>query len=165
MTAQASAQEAINAGCIAHAPAFTRASATQSVPEVDEALKKLCTDANQSWKDTNDLLFNHLLKYDHLLGEYLTESGRALQAKQEQIWACTQAVANTIGMSPETHLGLALNMLEHLPTTPPGLSFMSGIPLMMTYSPEALTYQAEGIEACTFQLNEDSTAAVVLSNS
>ena len=47
-------------------------------------------------------------------------------------------------MSPEAHLGLALSMLEHLPMMPPGLSFTSGIPLMMAYSPEALTYQGEG---------------------
>ena len=65
-------------------------------------------------------------------------------------------------MSPEAHLGLALGMLEHLPMTPPGLSFSSGIPLMMAYSPEALTYQGEGTEACNFQLIKDSTAAAVL---
>ena len=65
-------------------------------------------------------------------------------------------------MSLEAHLGLALSMLEHLPMMSPGLSFTSGIPLMMAYSPEALTYQGEGTEACTFQLIEDSTAAAVL---
>ena len=33
---------------------------------------------------------------------------------------------------------------------------------MMAYSPQALTYQGEGIEACTYQLNANSTAAGVL---
>ena len=65
-------------------------------------------------------------------------------------------------MSPGTHLGLALNMLEHLPTTPTGLSFMSRIPLLMAHSPEVLAYQGEGIEDSSFQLIENSTAAVVL---
>ena len=74
----------------------------------------------------------------------------------------TQAVANATGMSPEAHIELALNMLEHLPMMPPGISFMSGIPLMMAYSPEPLTYQGDGIEACTYQLNADSTTTGVL---
>ena len=64
LTAQASAQETINTGRVAHAAAFTRASATQSAPEIDATLQQLCTDANQSWKDTNGLFLNHLLRYD-----------------------------------------------------------------------------------------------------
>ena len=71
-------------------------------------------------------------------------------------------MADTIGMSPDTHLGLALNMLEHLPITPTSLSFMSGILLLMAHSPEVLTYQGEGIKGSNFQLIENSTAAAVL---
>ena len=55
-------------------------------------------------------------------------------------------MTDAIGMSPDTHLGLALNMLEHLPTTPAGLSFTSRIPLLMAHTTEVLTYQGEGIE-------------------
>ena len=64
LTAQASAQETINAGRVAHAATFTQASDTQSAPEIDAALQQLPTDRNQSWKDTNRLLLNHLLRYD-----------------------------------------------------------------------------------------------------
>ena len=71
-------------------------------------------------------------------------------------------MADTIGMFPNIHLGLALNMLEHLPTTPTGLSFMSRIPLLMAHSPEVLTYQGEGIEGSNFQLIKNSTTAAVL---
>ena len=71
-------------------------------------------------------------------------------------------MADTIGMSPNTHLGLALDMLEHLPKTPIGLSFMSRIPLLMAHSPEVLAYQGEGIKSSNFQLIENSTAAAVL---
>ena len=53
-------------------------------------------------------------------------------------------------------------MLEHLSTTPTGLSFTSGILLLMAHSPEVLTYQGEGIEGSSFQFIRNSTAAVVL---
>ena len=71
-------------------------------------------------------------------------------------------MADTIGMSPDMHLGLALNRLECLPTTPTGLFFTSRILLLMAHSPEVLTYQGEGIKGSSFQLIENSTTAVVL---
>ena len=92
---------------------------------------------------------------EELLGEYLAES-ESLQAKQEQIWEHTQTVADTIGMSPDIHLGLALNLLEHLPTTPTGLSFTSSSPLLMAHSSEVLAYQGEGTEGSNFQLIESN---------
>ena len=55
-------------------------------------------------------------------------------------------MADTIGMSPDTYLELALNMLKCLPTTPTGLSFTSRILLLMTHSPEVLAYEGEGIK-------------------
>ena len=131
------------------------------MPEIDATLQQLHAETNQSWKDTNSLLLNDLLRYDQLLGEYLTKSEKALQAKQEEIWERTQTVADALGMSPDTHVGLAMNMLEHLPTTPTGFSFTSGIPLLMAHSPEVLAYQGQGIKGSSFQLTENSTAAAV----
>ena len=128
-------------------------------PEIDTTLQQLCANANHLWKDTNSLLLIHLLKYDWHLADYLADTGKTIQA---QIWAYTQAVANAIGMSLHAHLGLVLDMLEHLPTTLAGLSFTSGILLLMANSPEALAYQGEGMESNNFQLIENSTAAAVL---
>ena len=71
-------------------------------------------------------------------------------------------MANALCMSPHAHLGLALDMLEHLPTTPASLSFTSRIPLLMAHSPEALAYQGESLESNNFQLIKDSTGVVVL---
>ena len=110
------------------------------------------------------MLLSHLLKYDWLLVNYLMGAGMTIQAKQEEIWECTWTVANAIGMSPQAHLGLALDMLEHLPTTPTGLAFTSGVPLLMVHSPEALAYQGEGMGSNDFQLlTVPVTAAVPLS--
>ena len=119
-------------------------------------------EANQSWRDTNNLLLTHLLKYDWLLVDYLADAGKTVQAKWEEVWECTQTIADALGMSPHAHLGLALDMLECLPTTPAGLSFSSGIPRLMTHSPEALAYQGEGLESSNYHLLKDSTTVAIL---
>ena len=54
--------------------------------EIDDTLQWLHVEANQSWKDTNGLLLTHLLKYDRLLADYLTDAGKTVQAKWEEVW-------------------------------------------------------------------------------
>ena len=52
-----------------------------------------------------------------------------------------QAVAMASDMTPNTHLGLALFLLDRLPVISPGLSFQQDIPFSLTRGPKAITFQ------------------------
>ena len=83
----------------------------------------LTMEADQAWKDTNNILFSHQLKYDAELAEFITEIERILQGKCMEIWDHITCIA--AHLSPEAGLCLALHMVESLPTIPMDLCFCS----------------------------------------
>ena len=79
-TAHATAHETINAGCIAHNAAFSTSTANQPDGDREKFLHQFCAEANQVWKDTNDIIFSHQLKYDVQLVAFITTAEGTLQA-------------------------------------------------------------------------------------
>ena len=71
-TAQATAHKTINAGSMAHSTTFGIATATQTDEECESSMHRLCAKANQAWKDANEVIFSHLLKYDTQLVAFIS---------------------------------------------------------------------------------------------
>ena len=62
--AEATADETINARCMARSAAFSVIAANQSDRDCEQFLCQLRVEADQAWKGTNDIIFSHQLKYD-----------------------------------------------------------------------------------------------------
>ena len=63
-TAQAMAHGTVLLGRVAHSAAYRVATTIQNAEEWESTLRGLCAKANKVWKDANDVIFSHLLRYD-----------------------------------------------------------------------------------------------------
>ena len=57
--AQATAHETINARCMAHNAAFSAFVTNQPDRDCKEFLRQFCAEADQAWKDMNNVIFSH----------------------------------------------------------------------------------------------------------
>ena len=140
-TVQATAHETINVGCMAHSTTFGIATATQTDEECESSIHSLHTKANQAWKDTNEVIFSHLLKYDTQLVAFISTAEGTLQAKRDEIWRHVHSLADTANIPHRICLPLALQTLDQLPAIPWDLSYHVGIPLMFARDPESYNFQ------------------------
>ena len=140
-TAQAAAHETINMGCMARSTAFGVATATQTDEKDESSMHRLHAKANQAWKETNEVIFSHLLKYDTQLAAFISTTESTFQAKRVEIWRCIHNLADTANIPHRICLPLALQTLDQLPAIPWNLSYHAGIPLMFAYGPESYNFQ------------------------
>ena len=113
-------------------------------PDVDRHERiqwQLTAEADQAWKDTNDVLFSHQLKYDAELTEFITEIERILQGKCTEIWDHFTCITEAAHLSPEAGLHLTIHIVESLPTIPLDLCFCGVIPMLLAYCPESYSLQ------------------------
>ena len=101
----------------------------------------LTAEADQAWKDTNDVLLSHQLRYDAELMEFIAETERILWVKCMEIWGHVTYIAKTAHLSPEAGLCLTLHIVGSFPTIPVNLSFRSMIPKLLAYCPESYSLQ------------------------
>ena len=125
--AQATAHKTINAGSMAHSATYGIATATQTDEEQESSMCRLCFEANQAWKDANEVIFSHLLKYDTQLVAFISAAQGTLQAKCDEIWRCVHSLADTTNIPHRICLPLALQTLDQLPAIPWDLSYHAGI--------------------------------------
>ena len=111
--AQATAHETINVGCMAHNAAFSTIAANQLDRDCKKFLHQFHAVADQAWKDTNDVIFSHQLRYD----AQLVAEG-TLQAKGDKIQSHIHSIAEAVGLPNKACLTLALQILDKLPTLP-----------------------------------------------
>ena len=137
--AQAAAHETINAGCMACSTAFGIATATQN--RQGTSMCRLHVEANQAWKDANEVIFSHLLQYDTQLAAFICAAEGTLQAKHDEIWRHVHSLTDTANIPHRICLPLALQILDQLPAIPWDLSYHTDIPLMFTYGPESYDFQ------------------------
>ena len=162
--AQASAHETINVGHMAHNATFSIIAANQPDGDHKKFLQQFCAEANQAWKDMNDVIFSHQLKYDAQLAAFITTTEGILQAKWDEIWSHVHSIAEVAGLPYKTCLTLALQILDKLPTLPLDLSYHTAIPRMLAYCPESYTFQAwSAMGDRDYQLDNNAQAASVLS--
>ena len=114
--AQATAHETIDVGCMAHSATFGVATATQTDQEHESSLRRLRAEANQAWKDTNKVIFSHLLRYD--------PSWQPSSLLQRHV----HSLVDTANIPHRICLPLALQTLDQLPAIPWNLSYCAGIP-------------------------------------
>ena len=129
--AQATAYETINAGHMAHEVAGIRNMLNPDVGGHERIWWQLITEADQAWKDTNNVLLSHQLRCDTELMEFITETERTIWAKCTDIWAHITCIAKTAHLSLEVGLCVALHILGSLPTIPVNLCFRSVIPMLL----------------------------------
>ena len=130
----------------------------------ERTLQKLHKEAEQAWKDTNNMVFEHQLRYNSQLAGFITSTKGTLQAKWDEVWECMHSLTDTAGMPQDTCLCLTLQVLELLPIIPMDISFCAPFPMMVTYGPESYLSQAwlENEEE-TSSLGEKAKASHILS--
>ena len=117
------------------------------------------------WKDANDVIFLHLLKYDSKLATFLTSAEDTLRNKREEIWRHVHSLAETVNISPQAGLSLALQVLNWLPSIPWDLSYHMGIPMMFTYGLEFYELKSWGTAGDgDFHLDSHAQASNLLSH-
>ena len=128
---QATAHETINAGHMAHNAAFSTDTANQMDKDCKKSLCQLHAGADQAWKDTNDVIFSHQLRYDSKLVAFISTAEGTLQAKWDENWRCVHNLADAASLPHEACLTLALQILDKLPTIPLDLSYHTAISMML----------------------------------
>ena len=96
----------------------------------------LTVEANQAWKDTNDVLLSHQIRYNAELTEFMAETERTLWAKLTEI-----CIAKMAHLSPEGGLCLTLHVVGSLSTILLNLCFYSMISMLLAYCPESYSLQ------------------------
>ena len=94
-----------------------------SKDKCDEAIERLRETGGAAWLDTNSLLFRHALEYQNNMIELFTRSREAIQALHECIWKVVSQVMENAGKSVAGGLGIALHLVDMLPTIPLQLAF------------------------------------------
>ena len=94
-----------------------------SKAKCDEAIEHLREEGGVAWLNTNSLLFCHTLEYQNNMIELITRSREAIQALHECIWKVVSQVMENAGKSVADGLGIALCLVDMLPTIPLQLAF------------------------------------------
>ena len=163
--AQATAHETVLSGCVACSTTYGVATTIQKDEEWESTLHGLHKEANKVWKDANDIIFSHLLKYNSELATFLTSAEDTLMNKREEIWRHVHSLAETANFSPQAGLSPALQVLNFLPNIPWDLSYHTRIPMMFTYGPELYELQSQGTAGdWDFHLDSHTQAANLLSH-
>ena len=98
--------------------------------KLNEAFDCLCKEAGKAWLDTNSILFRHALEYQNKLSDFLTESEEAIEALHDCIWTVIVKVMEDAGTPTGDGLGIAVCLVDMLPTIPDTLGF----PLIYTWA-------------------------------
>ena len=116
--AQATAYETINRWCMERGAAYNvLISANAPDKKCQRTLRKLCKEANQAWKDTNNVVYKHQLRYDWQLAGFITPTEGVLQAKWDEILEHMQNLMDMGVMSLDTCLCLAVQVFQLLLTS------------------------------------------------
>ena len=116
--------------------AYAVSTTTQQAEEWESTMRRLHSKANKVWKDTKDVIFSHLLKYNSEPADFLNSAEDALRNNHHEIWRHIYSLAEAANCFPQAGLSLVLQTLNWLPSIPWDLSYHMGISMMFAYSPE-----------------------------
>ena len=102
----------------------------------DEAIEHLRAEGGAAWLDTNSLLFHHALEYQNRMIELVTKSQESIQALHERIWEVVSQVMEKAGKSTADSLGIALHLVDMLPTIPLQMAFNTATARLFRCAPE-----------------------------
>ena len=103
---------------------------------LEEAIECLGEAGGMAWLDINSLLFSHTLEYQNKMIELITSSREAIQALHECIWKVVTQVMEDTGKSVADSLGIALHLVDMLPTIPLQLAFNTATAGLIGCTPE-----------------------------
>ena len=101
----------------------------------------LRSEADATWKEMHEVMYNHQLQYDRQLSTFLTDMKMTLNNMRGDIRATIHTLAENEGITFDACLGLALQVLNLLPQIPIDISFQTQICLTITYCPESSIYR------------------------
>ena len=134
----------------------------------DEAIECLRTEGGAALLDTNSLLFHHTLEYQNRMIELITRSQEYIQALHKCIWKVVSQVMEKAGKSTADGLGIALHLVDMLPTVPLQLAFNTATAGLFGCTPKVYAVQPiMGTDGPCFShappLGSDQNAMTILS--
>ena len=112
-----------------------------SEAEHEATTHHLHSEADATWKEMHEVMYNYQLQYDQWLSTFLTDTEMTLNSMGSKIWATIHALAENEGITFDACLGLTLQVFNLLPQIPIDISFQTQIPLTITYCPEISIYR------------------------
>ena len=101
----------------------------------------LHSEADATWKEMHEVMYNHQLDYDQQLSAFLKEMETTLNNMRDKVWVTIHALAENEGITFNDFLSLTLQVLNLIPQIPVDVSFQTQIPLTITYCPESSIYR------------------------
>ena len=101
----------------------------------------LHSEADVTWKEMHEVMYNHQLDYDLQLSTFLMKMETTLNNMRDQVWVTICTLAENEGITFNDCLGLALQVLNLLLQIPVDVLFQTQIPLTITYCPESSIYR------------------------
>ena len=84
----------------------------------------------------NSTLFHHALENQNKLKDFLTESEDAIEALHDCIWTVMLKVMDDTGTPSSNGLGIAVHLVDMLPTIPIHLAFHMVTLMLTSFTPE-----------------------------
>ena len=112
-----------------------------SEAECEAMTRRLRSEADATWKEMHEVMYNHQLHYDQQLSTFLMDTETTFNNMRGEIWAAIHALAENEGITFDACLGLALQVLNLLPQIPVDISFQTQIPLTIAYCLESSVYR------------------------
>ena len=101
----------------------------------------LCSEADATWKEMHEGMYNHQLVYDRWLAAFLKEMEANLSNMRDVVWATVCALTENEGITFNDCLSLTLQVLHLLLQIPMDISFQTQIPLTIAYCLESSIYR------------------------
>ena len=103
--------------------------------KLNKAFDCLHQEVSEAWLDTNSILFRHALEYQNKLSNFLIESKEAIEALHDCFWTVIKVMEDA-GEPVSNGLGIAVHLVDMLPTIPIHLASDSSPPGLTGFMPE-----------------------------
>ena len=107
-----------------------------STEEVHETIDHLRAEAGKAWLETNSILYLHALDYQEKMAEFMAESSRAIEALHDRIWDVVMRIMEDARKPAADGLGIALHLVDMVPTILLQLTFNMATPGLTGFAPE-----------------------------
>ena len=139
---QGMAHETLTLGCSAQEATYSAILRDEvSEAECEAMTHDLRSEADATWKEMHEVMYNHQLQYDWQLSTFLMDMEMTLNNMRGDIWAAIRALAEIEGITFDACLGLTLQVLNLLLQIPVDILFQTQIPLTIAYCPESSIYR------------------------
>ena len=139
---QGTAHEMLTMGCSAREAAYLAVTRDRVPDDEHEATTcHLCLEADVTWKEMHEVMYNHQLQYDGQLATFLTDAEKALNNMCGKVWDAICTLVESESILYDACLGLTLQVLNLLLQIPIDISFHTQIPLIIAYCPESSIYR------------------------